>query len=491
MLSGPMRLLAAPALALGLLASIARAEEATSWEDTAVHLLRQYLEIDTTNPPGGELRAALFYKAILEREGIPVLVDEFAPGRANLLATLKGSGALRPLILANHMDVVPADASRWTVAPFSGLLKDGLIYGRGAEDMKTEGVLQLLAVLRLKREAVGLDRDVLFLATADEEADFAGALRAISPEGWRDRLKDAEFLVTEGGENLADGSGRPLYFGVETAEKGPFWLKLRTSGTPGHGSRPIGDSAPNRLVRALERLRAHRTEMKVLPGVQKFFQDQAARVSHPRAEWYRDLRTALADPVAARALYDDREVSALLRNTISITVMRAGYKTNVIPGTAEAELDVRLLPGEDPQAFLAEVRAVIDDPSVEVVPPAVFRAPNQSAPDTDLFRTIQSVLGRHFPGVPVTTKMLTGATESVLYRPLGIVCYGFTPLLTTPEETSTAHGDDERIPEATVRRSTGIFYEVVRDLAARRAPRATSALSGRRGPRRPATSAAP
>ena len=191
-------------------------------------------------------------------------------------------------------------------------------------------------------------------------------------------------------------------------------------------------------------------------------------MSRPRAEWYRDLRAALADPVAARALYDDREVSALLRNTISITVMRAGYKTNVIPGTAEAELDVRLLPGEDPQAFLSEVRSVIDDPSVEVVPPAVFRAPNQSAVDTDLFRAIQRVVGRHFPGVPVTTKMLTGATESVLYRPLGIVCYGFTPLLTTAEETSTAHGDDERISEATVRRSVGVFYEVVREIVARR-----------------------
>jgi len=469
MLSAPMRLLAVPALALGLLAApVVRAEEPASWDDMAVRLLRQYLQIDTTNPPGSELKAALFYKAILEREGIPVVVDEFAPGRANLLATLKGSGALRPLILANHMDVVPADAARWSVAPFSGLLSDGLIYGRGAEDMKTEGILQLLAVLRLKREAVGLDRDVLFLATADEEADFAGALRAISPEGWRDRLKDAEFLVTEGGENLADAAGRPLYFGVETAEKGPFWLKLRTSGTPGHGSRPISDSAPNRLVRALERIRAYKTEMKVLPGVEKFFRDQAPRVSRPRAEWYRDLRSALADPVAARALYDDREVSALLRNTISITVMRAGYKTNVIPGTAEAELDVRLLPGEDPQAFLSEVRTVIDDPSVEVVPPAVFRAPNQSAVDTDLFRAIQRVVGRHFPGVPVTTKMLTGATESVLYRPLGIVCYGFTPLLTTTEETSTGHGDDERISEATVRRSTGVFYEAVREIAARR-----------------------
>lgn len=463
-----MRALAASLVAAAMLAAPLPAQEGPSWDDMAVRLLRQYLQIDTTNPPGNELKAALFYKGLLEREGIPVIVDEFAPGRANLLATLKGSGARRPLILANHMDVVPADASRWSVPPFSGLLKDGLIWGRGSEDMKTEGILQLVALLRLKRDGVSLDRDVLFLATADEEADFAGALRASSPEGWRDRLKDAEFLVTEGGENLLDASGRPRYVGVETAEKGPFWLKLRTAGTPGHGSRPIADSAPNRLVRALERVRLHKTEMKVLPTVEKFFRDQAPRVSGPRAAWYRDVRAALTDPVAARTLYDDRDVSALLRNTISITVLKAGYKTNVIPGTAEAELDVRLLPGEDPQAFLAELRTAIDDPSVEIVPPAVFRTPNQSPVDTELFRIIQMVLGREYPGIPVTTKMLTGATECVLYRPLGIACYGFTPLLTTAEETSTAHGDDERITEATVRRSTGIFYEVVRELVGRR-----------------------
>jgi acetylornithine deacetylase/succinyl-diaminopimelate desuccinylase-like protein len=432
-----------------------------SYEDLAVQLLRRYLQIDTTVPPGNELRGALFFKEILEKEGIPVEVDEFAPGRANLLATLKGSGRKRPLILMNHIDVVPADPARWSVPPFSGALKDGLIYGRGAEDMKTEGILQLLAMVRLKREGVPLDRDVLFLATADEEAGFAGARRALSPQGWRGRLEKAEFLVTEGGENLVDAQGRVQYLAVDTAEKGPFWLTLVATGTPGHGSRPIADSALNRLVRALERVRLYRTPMKALPGVQKFFRDQAPLAPEPRRTWYMDIAKALEDPEAARTLYDDREVSALLRNTISITVVRAGYKTNVIPGTAEAELDVRLLPGEDPGAFVAALRRVIDDPSVEIRPPADFRPPNESPLDTGLFRAITEVMGRHFPGIPVTSKMLTGATESVLFRPLGVVAYGFTPLLTTAAELGTVHGDDERIQESTVRRSTGIFYEVV------------------------------
>jgi acetylornithine deacetylase/succinyl-diaminopimelate desuccinylase-like protein len=457
----------ASAAALALAAALAppALSAGDAYEDMAVDLLRRYLQVDTTNPPGNELKAALFYKKALEAEGIPVEVDEFAPGRANLLATLKGTGSRRPLVLANHMDVVPADPARWSVPPFSGLVKDGEIYGRGAEDMKTEGILHLMAIIRARREGGPLSRDILFLATADEEAGFLGALRAVSPEGWRERLKDAEYLITEGGENLVDAAGNVQYLGVETAEKGPFWLTLKTKGPPGHGSRPIEDSALNRMVRALDRVRRHHTAMKVLPSVQRFFADQAGQVKPPRAQWYKDIAAALRDPAVARELYDDREVSALLRNTISITVVRAGYKTNVIPGTAEAELDVRLLPGEDPQAFLAEMRGVIDDPTVEIVPPATFRPPNDSPTDSDLFRTVESVLRRHHPGAPVTTKMLTGATECVLYRPLGIGCYGFTPLLTTSDELATVHGDDERVAEATVRRSTGIFYEVVRDLA--------------------------
>ena len=434
----------------------------------AVDLLRAYVRIDTTVPPGNELKGALFFKSVLEKEGIAVQVDEFAPGRANLMARLPGSGARRPLILQNHMDVVPADPARWSVPPFSGELKDGMIWGRGAQDMKSEGILQLLALVRLHREKVPLERDVIFVATADEEADFAGALRAIGPQGWHDTLAQAEFLITEGGENVLEADGRPLYFGVDTAEKAPFWLFVRTTGLPGHGSRPIEDSALNRLVRALEKIRLHRTEVKVLPSVQKFFRDQAAKAEDSRAGWYRDLTAALSDPAVARTLYDDRDVSALLRNTVSITVVRAGYKTNVIPGTAEAELDVRLLPGEDPQAFLAELRGVVDDPQVEIVPQKGFRLPNQSPVDTDLFRSIERVLGRHYPGVPVTTKMLTGATESVLMRPLGIAAYGFTPLVTSNEEVATTHGDDERINEATVRRATGIFYEVVKDVCARK-----------------------
>ncbi len=434
------------------------------YEDLAIDLLRRYLQIDTTVPPGNEKRAAQFFKEIFDREGIPAEIDEFEPGRANIMATLKGRGKKRPLVLLNHMDVVPVDLDRWSVPPFSGLLRDGLIYGRGAQDMKAEGILHLLALVRLKREGVSLSRDVIFLGTADEEVGFAGASRALGRPGWSEVLRAAEYVIAEGGENVPDSEGQTV-FGVETAQKVPLWLTLRAEGTPGHGSRPLPDAALNRLVRALERIRRHETQVKVLPAVTRYLKDQASRVPEPQATWYRDAERAVLDPAVAKALGDDRELGALVRNTIAMTVVRAGYKTNVIPGIAEAELDVRLLPGEDPAAFLDELKRVIDDPTLQILPAQGVNRAVESSPDTELFHVIERVLGRHAPGALVTTKMATGATESALFRPLGITAYGFTPLEATAEEIASTHGDDERVSEATVRRSTGIFYEVVREIA--------------------------
>lgn len=458
-------------LASALLASVASAAPsgATVYEDLAVDLLRQYLRIDTSNPPGNELKAALFLKGVLEKEGIPAEIDEFAPGRANLLATLKGDGTRRPLLLANHMDVVPADASRWSVSPFSAEIKNGSIYGRGAIDMKSEGIVQLVAFIRLKREAAPLARDVFFLATADEELDFAGAERALSPEGFGGRLRAAEYAIMEGGENRLDPQRKLLYFGIRTAMKAPFWLKLSTTGRPGHGSRPLADSALNRLVAALDKIRLHSTAMRVVPTVERFLRDQAALVDEPRRSWYRDIRKALADPATARAIEkDDETVAAQLRDTISITVVRAGYKTNVIPGTAEAELDVRLLPGSEREAFLEEIRRVIADPSVDVKPlQETFHPASESATETPLFHAIERAVVRRHPGIPVTTLLGTGATESALTRPLGIISYGFTSLLLTHEEDSTQHSDDEHLNESAFRPAQALFYEVLAETCRR------------------------
>jgi acetylornithine deacetylase/succinyl-diaminopimelate desuccinylase-like protein len=181
--------------------------------------------------------------------------------------------AKRPIILLNHMDVVTSDASHWKIPPFSGDIKDGYLWGRGAQDMKDEGLAQLVTLIMLKREKVSLDRDVIFLAVSDEEAEGTGTDWFIAHH--RDLLENAEFLINEGGENRLE-NGEVKYVGVDVGEKTTFWLHMVAHGRPGHGSRPNPDSAPNRLVRALDRILAYRTPLRVLPVVDEFLRDMAA-----------------------------------------------------------------------------------------------------------------------------------------------------------------------------------------------------------------------
>jgi acetylornithine deacetylase/succinyl-diaminopimelate desuccinylase-like protein len=243
------------------------AERLSQYSDQAVEWLEEYLRIDTTNPPGNEIKAAKFFQKILDDEGIENQIFEYQPGRANLWARVPHTAAQakRPLILLNHMDVVTSDTSHWRVPPFSGQMLDGSIYGRGAQDMKNEGIAQMMVLVMAKREKVALDRDIIFLAVSDEEAEGTGTDWMIANR--RDLLGNAEFLINEGGENLVE-NGRLRFIGVDVGEKTPFWLHMVAHGRPGHGSRPITDSAPNRLVRALNRVLAYRTPYKVLPVVQ-------------------------------------------------------------------------------------------------------------------------------------------------------------------------------------------------------------------------------
>ncbi len=454
------------ALALFLLGVVPAAAAEPDWgryEDMAVERMARYLQLDTTNPPGNEMVTARFFKEWFEAEGIPVEVYEFAPGRANLIARLKGDGSARPLILANHMDVVSSDPARWRVPPFSGAIVDDYMYGRGALDMKGLGLLQAVVMVMLKREAVPLRRDVVFLATSDEEDAMAGA-------GWlaanqRDSLAAAEFILTEGGENLVE-DGRIKFFGIDNSEKAPFWLQVRARGRPGHGSRPRSDSASHRLVRALARVAEWETPLRILPGVEQFFRDVADQEPPARAAKFRNIRAAMQDPAFRAELTSDSTYNYLFRNTVSITVLQGSQQTNVIPGEASAHLDVRLLPGEDPQKFLADLRAVLNDDAIEIEPhQGEFRPANSSPTDTAIFKTIQSVVDKQHPGVPVTTRMLSGYTECGIFRQLGIHCYGFEPFLLDRNESATVHGDNERISVKNVRYGLRFYYEVVEKTA--------------------------
>jgi acetylornithine deacetylase/succinyl-diaminopimelate desuccinylase-like protein len=458
----------------GLPSSRIPADHMQQYSELAVTWMQEYLRVDTTNPPGNEMRGVAFYKKILDEEGIENRAFEYAPGRGDLWARLpRTSGSsqgdqnphLRPIVLLNHMDVVTSDAAHWKVPPFSGEIRDGYIWGRGAQDMKDEGLAQLVVMVMLKREKIALDRDVIFLAVADEEVDDTGSDWFI--EHQRDLLGNAEFLINEGGENLLE-NGKVKYVGVDVGEKTTYWMHVVAHGRPGHGSRPIVDSAPNRLVRALNRILAYQTPMRVLPVVDEFLRDMAPHEPPERAAQYRNIKKAIEDKKFQEEVEKDESLNFLLRDTISLTMMGGSEQTNVIPPEAWANLDVRILPGGDPKAVLAAIRRVVNDPDVTVEPwKGEFRVANYSGTDNALFAAIREVSGKYFPGTPVVPHITSGYTENQRYRPLGIISYGFNPYVATDEEGNTEHGNDERIRVEEVRRGPRILFDVVAGVAGR------------------------
>jgi len=437
------------------------ADRLKQYSDLALAWEQEYLRIDTTNPPGNEALAAAFFKKIFDQEGIENREFEYAPGRSDLWARIAHTTAeaKRPIILLNHMDVVTSDASHWKVPPFSAAIVGDSIYGRGAQDMKSEGLAQLVVMVMLKREKVPLDRDLIFLAVSDEETGGTGTDWMIANQ--RDLLGNAEFLINEGGENLLERD-KVKYVGVDVGEKTPLWLRLVAHGRAGHGSEPIADSAPNRLVQALNRIIAYRTPLKVLPVVEEFLRDMAPDESPARARQFRNVRQALQDKKFQEEVERNQSLNYLLRDTISLTMLGGSEQTNVIPPEAWANLDVRLLPGEDPKEFLESMVRVINDASVTVKPQnREFRTANYSPTDTALYEAIRQVSAQYFPGTPVVPRLTSGYTENQRYRPLGINAYGFCPYTATEEEGSTEHGNDERIRVAEVRRGFRVLYDVV------------------------------
>jgi acetylornithine deacetylase/succinyl-diaminopimelate desuccinylase-like protein len=430
----------------------------TPYQDEVVKLMREYLRIDTSNPPGNELAAAEFFHRLFDQAGIPNTIYPYAPGRANIYAIIKGDGKLRPLVLLNHMDVVRADPAGWRLPPFSGEILNGEMYGRGAQDMKDEGLLQAMTLLIAAREHLPLKRDLIFLATADEEVDGTGSAWMLANHA--ELVRDAEFLITEGGANLIR-PGQGTIYEVGVAEKAPFWLRLTASGRGGHGSVPIADSAPNRLVKALARLVDWQPPIRLLPSVEQYFSVIAGLQKEPLASQFRDIHKALQDPAFARSISRNEDLNFLLRDTVSLTVLQGGPQTNVIPDTAYAELDVRLLPGEDPKAFLAQLRPVLADDSIRITSASRFKPPNSSSTDTSLYRLIEQVVHEYNPQAIVAPALGGGYTESQLYRPLGITCYGFNSLEVTLEVDATQHAANERVPVEQLRRGVKIFYEVV------------------------------
>jgi acetylornithine deacetylase/succinyl-diaminopimelate desuccinylase-like protein len=434
--------------------------------DEAAEILRNYIRINTTNPPGNELEAARFLERIVHTEGIETMLYESAPRRANLMAVCPGGKKARPLILLHHMDVVPVETDKWDLDPFGGIIKDGHIYGRGALDMKGNGVAELMAMLLLKRYGIPLNRDVIFLATADEEVGGRWGVKWMLEH--EPRLKEAACVLNEGGCVLVRENGELDHYEIATAQKVVAQFAVRAKGKTGHGSMPHGDSAAVKLVRALDRLVAWETPFVVIPLVKEYFANLAKVRPPEEAKGYQDIEEGLRDPSFAEAFIANPQYNAMVRNTITPTILKAGQKINVIPSEAEAAFDCRLLPGTSGEAFFVQLQEIIGDEDVKLVPLPEFESnPLPPSPvDNELYQAIEQVARRKDPGCVVTPFLITGATDSRFFRQIGIPCYDFSPFRLMQEDAKLVHGHNERISIENLGFASEIIFEIVTEVAA-------------------------
>ena len=443
---------------LALLSSLSCAAHAQSIEDEALNWLQAFIQVDTINPPGNETRAVEFIANILGAEGIPFKTAESAPGRGNLWARLEG-GDEPGLILLQHTDVVPADPNYWSTDPLSGEIRDGYLWGRGTLDMKGTGISQLATFVSLHRAGVPLNRDVILVATADEEAGgFYGA-------GWLvehhpEIFEGVGLLLNEG--DYGTDMDNERVFRVEVTQKVPVWLRLTGVDTPGHGSTPNATSSVTRIVEALNRLRENPFPPRIVPAVDEMFRGLAAGASGGWADAYADIATAVKEPGFLEKLQAHSSfLHALTRDACSLTRMQGSSKINVVPPEAWAEIDCRILPDRPSEIFVNELKEMIKGTGVEIEVIMAF-TPAVTSTETRLYKAIESVTAERHPGSRVMPAVATGFTDSHFTRDLGIASYGFDPIVVPESEWDGIHGNDERINVAAFRRGVSDHLAIIR-----------------------------
>ena len=434
-----------------------RATDAAAPVSETVGWLQQYIRINTVNPPGNEAAAVEFLGAILQAEGIRYETAEPVPGRKNLWARLDGGGE-PALLLLHHTDVVTADPAYWDAEPFGGEIRDGQIYGRGALDMKSQGIVHLAVLLALHRAQVPLNRDVVFMATADEEAGSTVGM------GWMIRNRPEAFAgvglsLTEGGQ--ATLVRDRIALGVEVTQKIPLWLRLEATGPAGHGSTPMASSALGSLIGALNKIRTYDFEPRIVPVVGNYFRQLAPNFPGRLGIAFGDIETSIEDPLFRSRLHRNfANLHALTRNTCAITRVSGSQKVNVVSPSASAEIDCRLLPDQEPVSFLAQLQTIIDDDSIRI-DPILSYGPSASGTDSLLFTAIERVMAERFPGVETVPTISTGFTDSHYLRERGIASYGFAPFIIPLADIGGYHGNNERISVENIDRGVDILLEIV------------------------------
>ncbi|MCG3173059.1 MAG: putative succinyl-diaminopimelate desuccinylase [Myxococcota bacterium] len=431
---------------------------------TAAAMLADYLRIDTTNPPGREEAAAEWMRGILKEHGIESEIFLAAKERANLVARLpaRKPGSKGAIVLNSHSDVVGTDEKdKWSVDPFGGIIQDGKVYGAGAIDCKSLGVMQLMSLLLLKEQGVETTRDVVLNIVADEENGGKFGAGWLTTEHW-DKVA-GEFTLGEGGFGFLLPNGAPLY-SVTYAEKGTLWLRLRTRGPDGHGSMPRRGSAVDKLHEALGRVYG-------IPG-EIFIGDQtvahlgriAEHVKWPYSFLLKRPRSWLMRRFLRKAVKKSPRMAALLTNTISVTNLRAGFKENAIPPEAAAVLDCRVHPNSSTADFLKQLHQALSGLEVEVEEILRFE-PTVSPLDNGLFQSLSATLREECGARAVFPLLLPASTDMRFFRRRGVTCYGFQPLLMKLDELD-AHDVDEHVAVDNLRVGVRNYYLTLRNFCA-------------------------
>ena len=438
----------------------ALAREATGW-------LTELIKINTTNPPGNEEQAAKYLAGILAKEGIKAELLPLVPGRSALVARLNASAFPDPskaILLVAHMDVVGVERARWTVDPFGAVPKDGYIYGRGAVDDKGMLAANLAAFIALKRANARLNRDVIFLATASEEGTGDASIRTIIAKYW-DKIA-AKYSINEGG-NVFVANGKVQYVAVQASEKVSLNVTVKANGASGHASIPSKDNAVSHLAAAVEKIANFTTPVHLTTIVRRYFEGLATLEDNEIGKWMRSLDTGDRGEHAARVIADANPMwSAMMRDTISPTMLSAGVRPNVIPSEASATLNVRLLPGNTITALLADLNKVVNDPQVklDVQPDGGLAAPDSSL-ESDFYAAITKAAAEEFAGVPVLPFQSTWATDSAQLRLHNVQAYGLVPFPLTEGDIKRMHGDDERISAAAFAKGVSLMVRLTNEFA--------------------------
>jgi len=446
--------------------------------DTA-RLLTELIRVDTSNPPGNEGKLDALLESKLKPLGFEIdIIQTPDAGKSHFIARLRGDGSKKPILLAAHADVVGVEREKWTVDPFAGTIKDGYVMGRGAIDFKGGLAVFLEAVIMLAKNKVPLARDVIFLSEADEEGGKYNTMW-LAEKAW-DKI-DCEFSLNEGGWIIKGADGKVRYISISTADKSGVSLLLTARGKSTHSSMPLPDNAIFTLGRALAKLGDYDTRPMLIPSTREFFDTLGKTSTPPMSTYFQNLAHSNDPELVKQA---DHEISkdpllhAIMRNTIAPVLLNGGFRGNVIPSSAEATINFRIIPGTDVNELIKEVKNVIGDPRVEITITTraiggdtaaltdKLRNMKPSPQDTELY-SVLSAEAKSIYSAPVTPYLFQAGTDSFAWRVKGIPVYGIYPYPIDAEDLSRMHGNDERVSVESLRTGTEMIYKTLVKIAAK------------------------